>query len=178
MDVQNPPLSSAGPSKKSKKLAALPSSSSPKTGEPSTSSSDKLPLVRLTYGEVRKAGFRMAMGKLAQHPFKDQKVAYRVMRIVDGVEIELKGAERLHTKLVDQYAEKDEKGDFVPMDGRVGTFRVPVEKQEAYGKALEDFDALSFAMRWRKLPLDDLSDLRLSAAELKAVEGLVHFPEE
>lgn len=178
MESLNLPQSNGGALKKSKKLAALPSSSSPETGTPSTGSSGKLPLVRLTYGEVKKSTFRMAMGKLAQHPFKDQKVAYRVMRIVDATEIELKGAEKLHAKLVEQYAEKDEKGEFIPLDGRAGTFRVPEDRQEAYGKALADFDALSFAMRWRKLSLDDLSDLRLSAAEMKALEPVVHFPED
>lgn len=178
MEDQSPVPSNAGASRKSKKLAALPSSSSPKTGTPSTDSSSKLPLVQLTYGEVKKPMFRTAMGKISGHPFKDQKIAYRVMRIVDSVEIELKGAERLHAKLVDQFAEKDEKGEFVPLEGRPGTFRVPPDRQEEYGKALTDFDALSFAMRWRKLSMDDLSDLRLSAAELKAVESIVHFPDD
>jgi hypothetical protein len=99
------------------------------------------------------------------------------MRIVDQLESEQKSAEKLYVKMLKQYADLDDKGEFVPRDGVPNTF-VVTKNVEAYNKALEDFEALSFSMKWRKLPLDDLSDLRLSAAELKALDPIVHFPED
>lgn len=119
----------------------------------------------------------MAMRKLSGHPFRDQKVAYRVMRIVDAVESEQKTAERLYEKLIRQFAELDDKGDFIPNEGVPNTFVVKKDIG-GYEKALADFEALSFELKWRKIPFADLAEIHLAAAELKALAPVVHFPEE
>jgi hypothetical protein len=119
----------------------------------------------------------MAMRKLSGHPFRDQKVAYRVMRIIDAVEGEQKTAARLYEKLVRQFAELDDKGEFVPNNGEAGTFVVKKDV-ETYEKALKDFEELAIDLKWRKVQLQDLSEIHLAAAELKALTPVVHFPED
>lgn len=137
--------------------------------------------MKLNYAALQDGNFGSAMRKLGSYPFKKQKTAYDVMKINNRIEQETKLAQDLYTKLLKQYAKLEADGSFVPRKDKDGvpqenTYEIPEDKQEAFGKAVEEFRALEFAVDWKKVTFEDLEECRLTAAEMDALQQILSEP--
>lgn len=132
--------------------------------------------IRLTMKDLNKGGFFEALGKL-YHADLSPKTAYRVKRIGDKVESELKNGRLLHQNLVKKYAEKDEKGEVKLTDGRPGTFTIPDAQKEAFQKEQAELFDIAFMLKWDKLYLEELAETKLSASDLAVLSPLIVDPD-
>lgn len=129
--------------------------------------------MELKYETLNNPSFVAAFSRLvnAQLP---PKIAYKIMRIHNCVTSEMKTIETLWRRLLDQYAEKDEKGN--PLREERG-FKMKEESGPLYEKAFQELMSITCTIPWDAIPLSDIASVELSAVELKAIELFVSFNE-
>lgn len=133
-----------------------------------------LDMFQITYRELRSDEALRAVHKLTRCTELPPKVAYNVMRMSKAIDQELKESQRKWSELADKHIEKDfdeqkrEKYKFV--DGK------PVFKEgtpEADGlKLIEDFNDTKTLIPRHKLKVEDLAPVKLSPAEMYAIEWM------
>lgn len=130
-------------------------------------------MIQINYKRVKDHTFNAAMKKLSAKPFRDQKLAYTIAKIVNVLNKEAETTQALFLKLVDTYADKDAQGHVIVPPGMApGSFQVS-KNHEEYQKALADFEALSFDIPGPKLTFLQLESVDLSAEDCIALEPLL-----
>lgn len=131
--------------------------------------------LKVTYECLQNPQFLTTVQKLAGHPLKNFRVSYNLSRIKAKIEQEGKVAQEMFSKLLKSYAKLDEKGEFIPHEGKPNTFEVPKEKEVEFVKARQEFDAFEFEIERHPVKLSELQkeNLMLSGAEIQAVEPLL-----
>jgi hypothetical protein len=77
---------------------------------------------------------------------------------------------------VKKYAEKDEKGEIKLTNGAPGTFTIPDSAKEAFDKDSADLFSIEVKLKWSKLFLEELDEVKLSGSELAALEPVIVYP--
>lgn len=92
------------------------------------------------------------------------KTMYKVVKLMKAVDTEAEFYRTQMTKIIQDYAQKDENGNPVPMDDGTG-FKLQPDAAEAAQKAVEDLVSIDIELPDVKFKLDDLGDIELSAEE-------------
>jgi hypothetical protein len=108
-----------------------------------------------------------ALARLAEQRFPI-KLSYKLTRIVDAAQRELKRARELHEKLVKQYGKSS--------DGQ--TWTVSPAKLEPFNKEYDELMALDVEIWGDLIQLDDLGEVDISASDLIALSWLIKGEEE
>ena len=98
------------------------------------------PRLKLKFVNLRDLEFQqLCRGKLGNHPFKNQKTSYKVMRFLKEHVERTEECSKQMVKLLKEggHAELDEKGEFVPNKDKKGepvpgTYCIPEAKREAW----------------------------------------------
>lgn len=129
--------------------------------------------VKVKQGQFRSQDFIQGLVKIRNHSFKDQKVAYGVMRLLKFFEQETELVQQGFQKLVKQFAILDEKGEFVPHNGQPGTFQIIPEKVEDWKKAVKEFEDVDVELQQHPIRLEHLQGAGLTPGDMLAVECLL-----
>lgn len=129
--------------------------------------------MKLTYEHLRNPEFQIALQRLGAHPFRDQKLAYKIAKMLWKLAKEIKICDELFAKLLDQYAEKDEKGRLKPYQNKEGTFQIPEANAEVWKSAIKEFLSVEVKISAEKFKLTDFDGVELSASNLVALEPLM-----
>lgn len=130
-------------------------------------------MIKLTYKDIYERGLSLAWQKLATcNQFKFPTM-YAVSKIESKLQKASKEADALRTKLVDKFAERDEKGEIkVPVPGQV---TIVADKRDEFQKEMDQWNAIEVVVDREPLKLTDkdVEAAKLSAADLVALEALV-----
>lgn len=138
--------------------------------------------MKLKYKLFEDRGFQLAVQKLADYPFRNQLTAYNVARLFKKFGQEAETAQTLWIKLLKQFAELDQNGNFKPLevtqsDGSISKdfnkFVVADEKKDDFKKAEAEFGELEFEVPCTPLKLSDIEMVDCSAKELLALEPIL-----
>lgn len=133
--------------------------------------------MKLKYKQLRQMGTVAAIRKLSNHSFKTVKENYRVSRLVQLIEQELKLSGDLFIKLKKSYCILDEKGNPI-FNKEKADFEIIPEKQEEHDKKLEEF--YDHEVEIKKFPLEGemLEGVGLTPQDIMNLENIVVFKDE
>jgi hypothetical protein len=136
-------------------------------------------MIELNFRTINENFFHDGLNKLASYPGFSPKEAYHISRIVDKVGQHTKDARIAYGKLIEKYAEKDEKGKAIVTQTPPFFKLKEGTDQESWAKDYEEFLDIKVQIEKNKIPLSSLpAQLGLSAKELKAVEPLIDVNED
>ena len=134
-------------------------------------------MIKTTNGVISSQMLTMTLQKIGQAPVASN-IAYRIKKLLDAVNIKMKKiSEDYKTVIGKKYGELDEKGEIIPENNPNGFKMKEGADMEAMLKDLEDFSKLPIEIdRW-PLTLRDLADVKMSAAEVSALDCFLADPE-
>ena len=135
--------------------------------------SNKVELAYVKLGSFQEPTFTHSLGRLVGHKFKDPRITYKVMKISESINKVMQSSQKAFITTLKEYAELDDKGEFVPKDDKPGTYVIPEEKQESWKKVYSEFGETKESLNRKKLDLDDLTGFELSAMDMTNLEGIV-----
>lgn len=130
--------------------------------------------IKLTYKDLKDPQFIPTMQKIATAPLKSPKTAHRILTITKALDPEIKKSQEIFEKTVKTYAELDEKGNFVPLEGRPGTFKIKEGEEEKWKKALEEYEAIECEVDAPKINIEHLEGITLSAMDLRVLDPMIN----
>lgn len=133
-------------------------------------------MIKLTYKQLNDFNLTNALRKLASHQGFPIKTAYRIGRLQDKIQKEVKNAQTFYSdKIMKEYFQLDEKGN-VQMDpgaDEAGKPLIQEGKDEAFKKAYKEFLDLEVVIdRW-KIPVTEIEKASLSGTEIVALEPIL-----
>lgn len=133
-------------------------------------------MITLTYETLNNGRFVKTLRKLSTLHGLDQRTAFRIGKIHQAVEKELKLAQNQFSRVIEKYAERDENGEMVPRkegDREVpGSYVIPEDKTEAFEKEFDEYLKNEFVIQQFRVGLSDLKPVSLTAADLMALEPI------
>ncbi len=130
--------------------------------------------IKLTYKLINNGAFVSAIGKIAKFEgWTDQRSAYNAAKFFRRFKQEMETAQELYVKLVKRHAKVDEKGNLISPEDKPGQFEILDQNAEAWIKAREDFESVSFEIDCHPIPLEKLQGAELSAIDLDVIEPLL-----
>lgn len=96
------------------------------------------------------------------------KVAYKLNKLILKVEEEIKFYQDTFSKIVDEYAEKDENGNYVFIDGNAAIKIIP-GKEEECDKKIKELNELPLNIEGIEFNLDELDCLDMTIAEMNCL---------
>lgn len=134
-------------------------------------------MIKTTYSKVTSPRLTTAVQKLVGLSLPT-KLAYSVKKMVDAIQTARKTISSEFEKIVQEYAQKDDKGALVrPKDDPTG-FEIPDDKMEAFTKAQKDFGDREIVIPRHKFSLEAFMHVNVSAADLSALDAFFDDPEE
>lgn len=134
--------------------------------------------MNVTFEELRNPKLLSSLKKLYNSTeYKSFKTKYRVAKLVKRVVSEVEIVAKLHYGLVKKYAELDEGGNLLPVNGP-GSFRIRGEVVEEYSNELKEFDSISVNIEAYKIPIDDLGNSDLNPPEIDSLFPFLDSGEE
>ena len=124
--------------------------------------------MELSYLTLNSNHLKMGFSRLLNHPFKP-KTSYKINRLWDVLESEIKRMTGMFQKLLDTYCEKDEKDKLVRVsDG----WKIKDDCKEAYEKDFTELMGIKFNFdtKWELISLEEIQDVNFTPNELKAIE--------
>lgn len=134
--------------------------------------------VSYTYAVFKSPEFQGAIAKINAAPMKSGAVAYRVARLVRGVNQEAKIQAAAWQKLLDTYCEKDKDGKFVNAEGQNNVLKLIPETIAEFHKQTAEFDSTAFDIPVSPIKVDDLDGCKISASDIEALGGFIVPPSE
>lgn len=125
-------------------------------------------MIELTWGLIRQPNFNEAMQKLINTPL-EYKDSYHISRIASKIETEQREADKTFKNLVAKFAETDEK---------TKQWKVKEDLKEEWTKQTEEFVMTKFKIQKEKINMSKLADIKLTAAEIVALEPLLTEEED
>lgn len=93
----------------------------------------------------------------------------QVRKLVRSVESSRLEAQEIFTKILKEFSVLDEKGEFVPEEGKPGTYQLLPEKGPELEAKVKEFDEMEFKVEIPKLKLGDIEGVALSPSEIDAL---------
>lgn len=135
-------------------------------------------MIELQFRTINENIFHDGLNKLASFPGFSPKEAYHISRLTDKIGQHTKEARASYGKLIEKYAEKDEKGRPVVTQAPPFFKMKDGVDASAWTKDYEEFLDIKVSIEKNKIPLSSLpSQIGLSAKELKALEPLLDVEE-
>ena len=107
---------------------------------------------------------------------KDQpiniKLAYKFNKLYTKIASEVVFYEESLNKIIKQYAETDDKGNFVPNESKTGIL-IKKEYIETCHRKIRDLQEIEVDITDISFTLDELEDLKITPAELSCLESLI-----
>lgn len=107
---------------------------------------------------------------------KDQpiniKLAYKFNKLYTKIASEVIFYEESLNKIIKQYAETDDKGNFVPNESNTGIL-IKKEYVETCHRKIRDLQEIEVDITDIFFTLDELEDLKITPAELSCLESLI-----
>ncbi len=124
--------------------------------------------------------------RLLDAHFTDVLVAYDMVKIIKAVEQELQSVVEARKKLLETYAERDDKGKMVPSEDAPGTVQLIPEKAQEFWTNVEALGEVNVELSVCQIPLSAVNVLTssegkpimLSPRDLITLDFLFLKPEE
>lgn len=131
-------------------------------------------MTTIQYGTMCRDGFKRAITKLAHFgEWEDYKVLFEVKKFMREYQATTQTAQQEWYKIIERHAEKDEKGQVKPHEGRPGTFIIPDDKQETFQQEKQKYDAKVAEFTITKIPFEAVKKAGFSAMDLIELEWLI-----
>ena len=122
-------------------------------------------MIELTLGKLRDFEFQRGMSKLVGAQTLEFKTSYHISRIWKKIQSESSIAQEAFNKLVKKFGDVDEK---------TGQFQIKPEHIDTWTKELEEFNNTVFVVEKHKVNVATLDGVKLSPAEILALEPVLH----
>lgn len=135
-------------------------------------------MLQIPYLDMFNKNFQMAVSKLRSWDGfikKDPRIALNFGKVVKAMEQEMKDAQEVWGKVLEQYAKKDEKGKLIiekHPDGSSG-YHILEEKLDEFHAAEKKHSSNVLEVARNPIKLEDLTGCNLSPDELVAIECLM-----
>lgn len=129
-------------------------------------------MIILKYANLRDPSFLRAFYKLTNHSGLPTKACIVITKLKKRIDEETKLAQEEFTKLLKNFAELDEKGDFVPQDNKPGTFKIIEGKEQEWEAASDTLLEKEFVIQKSKLNFADVESAKLSPNEFISLEPI------
>ena len=113
-----------------------------------------------------------ALNKLNNAHGMSSVVAFRIGKNIKAIEGEVKVFDDVRTKLLEEFANKDENGKPI-IDKDTNQYNVPADKLEALKKEIKKLQNEEVKVDIKKLSLDDVEKADLSPRELMSIEYML-----
>ena len=113
-----------------------------------------------------------ALNKLNNAHGMSSVVAFRIGKNIKAIEGEVKVFDDVRTKLLEEFANKDENGKPI-IDKDTNQYDVPADKLEALKKEIKKLQNEEVKVDIKKLSLDDVEKADLSPRELISIEYML-----
>ena len=113
-----------------------------------------------------------ALNKLNNAHGMSSVVAFRIGKNIKAIEGEVKVFDDVRTKLLEEFANKDENGKLI-IDKDTNQYDVPSDKLEALEKEIKKLQNEEVKVDIKKLSLDDVEKADLSPRELMSIEYML-----
>ena len=113
-----------------------------------------------------------ALNKLNNAHGMSSVVAFRIGKNIKAIEGEVKVFDDVRTKLLEEFANKDENGKPI-IDKDTHQYDVPSDKLEALEKEIKKLQNEEVKVDIKKLSLDDVEKADLSPRELMSIEYML-----
>ena len=117
-------------------------------------------------------GSMEALNKLNNAHGMSSVVAFRIGKNIKAIEGEVKVFDDVRTKLLEEFANKDENGKPI-IDKDTNQYNVPADKLEALEKEIKKLQNEEVKVDIKKLSLDDVEKADLSPRELMSIEYML-----
>lgn len=117
-------------------------------------------------------GSMEALNKLNNAHGMSSVVAFRIGKNIKAIESEVKVFDDVRTKLLEEFANKDENGNPI-IDKDTNQYDVPADKLEALEKKIKKLQNEEVKVDIKKLSLDDVEKADLSPRELMSIEYML-----
>jgi len=136
-------------------------------------------MIKINYSQLNDKRLTQALEKLAQCSIQEipvLKVRWNIQRIIRKVEKEIKLGQDLFQKILKEFVEVDDKGNFVwgtDNDGSPIPGKFIVKDEEGFKKKNEEFLLLEFEIASYPIKLSDLELAPLTSLDLMGLEPLI-----
>ena len=96
------------------------------------------------------------------------KVAYKLNKLITKVEEEIVFYQNTFSKIIEEYAEKDENGNYIFIDENTSIKIIP-GKEEECNKKVRELNELPLAIEGIEFNLDELDCLDMTIAEMNCL---------
>lgn len=101
------------------------------------------------------------------------KVAYKLNKLILKVEEEIKFYQDTFSKIVDEYAEKDENGNYIYIDGGAA-IKIISGKEEECNKKIIELNELPLDIGEISFTLEELDSLEMTISEMGCLMPLIN----
>lgn len=135
--------------------------------------------VSVKYGSVKNSQtFAQAMGKLMNIPL-DQKTAYRLKRIRDGITSKIDTIRKeFREEVIEKYGKRGEDGKLVSNPMNPDAFEPDETKFQEFLDADKAFAEKTFKLDWYQIPGFRFDGQLFTANEMGALEGIIDWEQE
>jgi hypothetical protein len=136
-------------------------------------------MVQFKYSDLNSMQFINAISRLSGRPLP-VKTAYNVKKWADAIMAARKKiSEEFQAEVLTEFAEKGEDGAIRLKDKHdLSSYTIPEDAQAAYNEAMEKFGERLYKLDRRKIVLEELGNIEISASELTALEPVLTTVEE
>lgn len=127
--------------------------------------------MKLSYRTINDNMFMQALRSLGGQRMPS-KVAYDIAKICRAVEKTVAEAKPQFRKIMEQVAERDEKGGFIPADDGNG-IKIKEDKWEEYEKLMAEFLSREIEVDWRPIYIGHLEHTNLAPQEIEALTPIL-----
>jgi len=103
------------------------------------------------------------------------KLAYKIKKLYKQVSEELEILEQSKDSLLENYAEKDEEGNFRNNDGY---FVISKEHRENFEKELNELNNIKVKISFTPIKEEEIENMEMTPSTLLALEHFIQFKEE
>ena len=96
------------------------------------------------------------------------KVAYKLNKLITKVEEEIAFYQSTFSKIIEEYAERDENGNYIFIDGNASIKIIP-GKEEECNKKVRELNELPLVIEGIEFDLDELDCLDMTIAEMNCL---------
>lgn len=138
-------------------------------------------MIKIEFEKLSPGPFMQVFSKLTRYDGFPFKTTYHLTRVAKKIDQQRKIVDDLRMKLVNEFAMKDEKGEFIPMveDGKPvpNTFQIAPERQEEWKKKMEDFSKTEAEIDLNPLSPEELltHGFKMSTQEVMILEPLLQM---
>lgn len=135
--------------------------------------------MKINYLQVQSPQFTKALAKMATFGgFTDYRQLANIKTVLKQFEKLADTAQKEWIELLKQFCQLDEKGNFIPSEGKAGTFTVTPGREMEFKTAADSFNAKVADIWADPIHFEDVSKVGFSPADLMQLEGIILEPRD